>query len=104
MGEDRKPAPMTKNRTSVPAAESGIPPLSLEKVEKGSHRSMWEILLQLRGLLPYLGRLLPLLDPGMSKPGPDLTELTSGIAAMQTSSRDLEVQARNQAFQLARAN
>ncbi len=31
-----------------------------------------------------------------------MTELTNGIAAMQTGSRDLEVQARNQAFQLER--
>jgi hypothetical protein len=92
---------MTKNRTSDPA-EPGVPPLSLEKVEKGSHRSMWEVLLQLRVLLPYVGRLLPLLEPGMFKSGPDLTELTNGIAAMQTGSRDLEVQARNQAFQLER--
>jgi hypothetical protein len=92
---------MTKNRTSDPA-EPGVPPLSLEKVEKGSHRSMWEVLLQLRVLLPYVGRLLPLLEPSMFKSGPDLTELTNGIAAMQTGSRDLEVQARNQAFQLER--
>lgn len=102
MGEDRKSAPMTKDRTSGPVAEPSVPPLSLEKVEKGSHRSIWEVLFQLRVLLPYLGRLLPLLDPGMSKPSPDLTELTNGIAAIQTGSRDLEVQARNQAFQLER--
>lgn len=102
MGEDRKSAPMTKNRTFDHAAEPTLPPLSLEKVEKGSHRSMWEVLLQLRVLLPYLSRLLPLLDPGMLKPGPDLTELTNGIAAMKTGSRDLEVQARNQGLQLER--
>jgi hypothetical protein len=99
MGEDGKPAPMSKNRTSNPASEPSVPPLSLQKVEKGSHRSMWEVLLQLRGLLPYL---LPLLDRGMLKTGPDLTELTNGIAAIQTGSRDLEVQARNQALQLDR--
>ena len=93
-------ASMTKN--SDPVEELKLPPLSLEKAEKGSHRSMWEVLLQLRVLLPYVGRLLPLLEPGMFKSGPDLTELTNGIAAMQTSSRDLEVQARNQAFQLER--
>ena len=63
---------------------------------------MWELLLQLRVLLPYLARLVPLLDRGMLKAGPDLTELTKGIAAMQTGSRDLEVQARNQALQLER--
>ena len=64
---------------------------------------MWELLLQLRVLLPYLARLVPLLDRGLLKPpGPDLTELNKGLATMQTSSRDLEVQARNQALQLER--
>ncbi len=42
---------------------------------------MWELLLQLRVLLPYLARLVPLLDQGILKAGPDLTELTKGIAA-----------------------
>jgi hypothetical protein len=63
---------------------------------------MWELLLQLRVLLPYLARLAPLLDRGIPKAGPDVTELTKGIATVQTSSRDLEVQARNQALQLER--
>jgi hypothetical protein len=61
---------------------------------------MWELLLQLRVLLPYLARLVPLLDRG--KPGPDVAELKKGVATMQTSTRDLEVQARNQALHLER--
>ena len=73
---------MTKHPNPEPASEA--PPLSLEKAEKGSHRSMWELLLQLRVLLPYLARLAPLLDRGILKPGPDVTELTKGIATMQT--------------------
>jgi hypothetical protein len=97
---------MTKNRIPDPVAEAASPSLSLEKAEKGSHRSMWELLLQLRVLLPYLARLAPLLDRGIDrgvvKPSPELSELTKGIAVMQTSSRDLEVQARNQALQLER--
>jgi hypothetical protein len=93
---------MTKNQNPDPAAEATLPPLALEKAEKGSHRSMWELLLQLRVLLPYLARLVPLLDRGILKANPDLTELTKGVATMQTSSRDLEVQARNQALQLER--
>jgi hypothetical protein len=93
--------PMTKHRTpDDPVAE--LPPLSLEKAEKGSHRSMWELLLQLRVLLPYLARIVPLLDRGLLKGGPDITELTKGMAEMQNGSRDLEVQARNQALQLER--
>jgi hypothetical protein len=89
---------MAKSRTSEPAPE---PSLALEKTRKGAPRSMWELLLQLRVLLPYLTRLLPLLDRGFS-PAPDLGETAKGIAEMRTSSRDLEVQARNQALQLER--
>ncbi len=62
---------------------------------------MWELLLQLRVLLPYIARLAPLLDRGLLK-SPDFSEINRGIAEMQTGSRDLEVQARNQALQLER--
>jgi hypothetical protein len=91
---------MTKKPNPDPEAAST--PVSLQKAEKGSHRSMWELLLQLRALLPYLAHLVPLLDRGILKAGPDVTELTRGVVTMQTSTRDLEVQARNQALQLER--
>ena len=92
---------MTRNRTpDAPATET--PQLALAKVEKGSHRSMWEVLLQLRVLLPYVSRLLPLLDGGVAKPSPDLSELHKGLADMQTGSRELEVMTRNHAVQLER--
>src|ERR1700730_14480425 len=93
---------MSKKPNPNPASEATLSPLSLEKVEKGSHRSMWELLLQLRVVLPYIARLMPLLDRGILKATPDLTELNKGFATMQTSTRDLEVQARNQALQLER--
>jgi hypothetical protein len=93
---------MSKKRLPDPASEGAAPSLSLEKAEKGSKISMWELLLQMRALLPYLVRLVPLLDRGMVRSGPDVTELTKGIAEMQTGHRDLEVQARNQALQLER--
>jgi hypothetical protein len=97
---------MMKNQTSDRAAEPALPPLLLEKAEKGSHRSMWELLLQLRVLLPYLARLVPLLDRGLDrgslKSSPDSPELSKGIIEMRTAQRDLEVQARNQALQLER--
>jgi hypothetical protein len=85
-----------------PTADPALSSTSLEKVEKGSHRPMWELLLQMRVLLPYLARLVPLLDRGLLKPTPDLTDLRAGVVEMQTSTRDLEVQARNQALQLER--
>jgi hypothetical protein len=94
---------MTKNRTpDDPVAEPTHPPFSLEKAEKGSHRSMWELLLQLRVLLPYLARIVPLLDRGLLKGSSEITELSKGISEMRDGSRDLEVQARNQALQLER--
>jgi hypothetical protein len=96
------PATTLMTKKPNPHPDAPLPPLSLEKTEKGSHRSMWELLLQLRVLLPYLARLVPLLDRGILKSGPDVTELTRGVVTMQTSTRDLEVQARNQALQLER--
>jgi hypothetical protein len=99
---EAEPAATSMTKNSDPVEELKLPPLSLEKAEKGAHRSMWELLLQLRVLLPYLARLVPLLDRGLLKTSPDLSELTKGIAGIQDGSRDLEVQARNQALQLER--
>jgi hypothetical protein len=76
------------------------PPSNLEHTEKGSLRSMWELLMQLRTLLPYLSSLVPLLDRGLSKIAPDLSEVRKGIAEVQSGSRDLGAQARNQALRL----
>jgi hypothetical protein len=93
---------MTKDRTpDVPAAEATLSPSSMEKAEKGASRSMWELLLQLRVLLPYLARLVPLLDRGLLK-APDFSELNRGIAEIQTDNRELGFQTRNQAIQLER--
>ena len=92
---------MAKSRTSEPAPEAAQPSVALEKTQKGAPRSMWELLLQLRVLLPYLTRLLPLLDRGLGST-PDLSEITKGMVEVRTTGRDLEVQARNQALQLER--
>jgi hypothetical protein len=82
------------------------PELALKKAEKGSKPSMWEVLLQLRVLLPYVSRLLPLLDGGLSggggKPVLELTELHKSLVEMQTGNRELEVKTRNHAVQLER--
>jgi hypothetical protein len=91
---------MAKKTENLPVAEPKSPSLALEKPEKG--RSMWEILMQLRVLLPYLARLLPLIDGGVAKPSSDIRALQQSVTEMQTGSRDLEVQARNQALQMER--
>jgi hypothetical protein len=94
---------MKKDPHSAKKPEST--PLALEKAEKGSHRSMWELLLQLRVLLPYLTRLVPLIEPLLDRATqkhPALPDISGSITALETGSRDLEVQARNQALQLER--
>jgi hypothetical protein len=93
-----------------PAAELELPGRPLkhadqhanqgEHAEKGSFRSMWELLMQLRVLLPYLSSLVPLLDRGLSKIAPDLSEVRKGIGEMQAGSRDLGIQARNQMLRI----
>src|ERR1700761_3349585 len=91
---------MAKKTEELPVAHAKSPGLALEKPEKG--RSMWELLLQMRVLLPYLSRLLPLLDGGVAKPSTDFRGLQQSVTEMQTGSRNLEVQARNQALQMER--
>jgi predicted nucleic acid-binding Zn-ribbon protein len=88
----------------APSAPPPSEPLAIEKAEKGSPRSMWELLLQLRVLLPYLTRIVPLLerllDRSITAKQLDYGAISENITAIQTGSRDLEVQARNQALQI----
>lgn len=48
---------------------------------------MWELLMQLRILLPYLTRLIPLLDKGLMH-APDLSELRGDVKQTERVSRD----------------
>lgn len=82
--------------------EAAGPPQSLEHAEKGSLRSMWELIMQLRVLLPYLTRLIPLLDRGLIKAAPDLSEFRKDLHDVHMGSRDLETQVRNQSLRLER--
>jgi hypothetical protein len=86
--------------------ELGPDKVEIDKPGKGSKPSMWEVLLQLRVLLPYLSRLLPLLDGGLAlgagKPSLDLSDVHKSLAEMQTGNRELEVMTRNHAVQLER--
>jgi hypothetical protein len=61
---------------------------------------MWRALLQLRVLLPYVGRLLPLLEGTSASPGSQ--EFRHGIAEVLTSHRDLRLQMQDHAIQLKR--
>jgi hypothetical protein len=96
------PPIMKKDRKLNDLSGSEVPPtLSLAKAEKGSHRSMWELLLQLRVLLPYLSHLAPLLERS-SKGSAERNELSRGVAGIQTGSRELETLSRNHSLQLER--
>ena len=109
--QDSGPASAPQPAPALPAAGlagSGLaslglpgPRLALEKAEKGSHRSMWELLLQLRVLLPYLSHLAPLLERS-SKGSPELSQMARGMAAIQAGSREIETLTRNQTLQLER--
>jgi len=96
---------MPKSRKTTDARDlsddEDSPGLALVKGEKGSHRSMWEALLQLRVLLPYLSHLAPLLER-TSRVSPAVNELSRGMEVIQSGSRELETLTRNQTLQLER--
>ena len=73
-----------------------------EHAEKGSFRSMWELLMQLRVLLPYLTRLAPLLDRGLLKAAPDMSEFRKDLQELRTGKRELSSQVRDQGIRLDR--
>jgi hypothetical protein len=103
MNHDNKIATAPRDsilESTEPAAELLVPEKPLQHPEKGSLRSMWELLMQLRVLLPYLSSLVPLLDRGLSKMAPDLSEVRKGMTEMQSGNRDLGVQIRNQTLRL----
>src|SRR5271168_3518292 len=69
--------------------------LSLED-QKDPHPSMWRVLLQLRVLLPYLAKVLPLLERGLlgtnitgHAASVDTSHFDRGIAATQAAQRDI---------------
>ena len=64
--------------------------------------SMWRVLLQLRVLLPYLSRLVPLLDGTAHQGAAQSQELQKGVAEVQTGHRELRTQLQDQSVQLKR--
>jgi len=93
-GRVLKELPTTPNRS-----------LSLED-QKDPRPSMWRVLLQMRVLLPYLARVLPLLERGIlgtavlsggaAPAAPDTSRLDREIEEIQGAHRDLAHQLKNQ--------
>jgi hypothetical protein len=80
--------------------------LSIED-QKDARPSMWRVLLQLRVLLPYLSRLLPLVERGLLGTGGthsaadiDTSRFDNGIADVQASHRDVSLQLKNQTSEI----
>jgi hypothetical protein len=65
---------------------------------------MWKMLLQFKGVLPYVARLLPLLDLGASHAQTSAlsTEVKHQVGELQTSQRDLRLTLQDQTLQLKR--
>ena len=83
-----------------PAEEPVIRDLSLED-QKDPRPSMWRSLLQLRVLIPYVSRLLPLLDSGFAAPH-DTRHFDQGVAEVQSGHRELSQLVQDQSAQMKR--
>ena len=94
-----------KPRTAVEAIPQHS--VSLEN-QKDSGSSMWRVLLQLRVLLPYLAKVLPLLErsllgtniTGHAAPAIDTSNLDRGIAGVGEAQRDLNTTVKAQTAEL----
>jgi hypothetical protein len=93
-----------------PAAKPGEL-LALEAPKGGDRSSMWKALGQLKAVLPYLSRLLPLIDarflPLLELVGAGHThnagvskEIREGVAGLQTDQRELRTSVQNQALEI----
>lgn len=89
-------------RLDEPASGRALTAIESGEKGKGSLSSMWELLLQMRVLLPYLARLIPLLDRGLVKAAPDLSEVHKGMHEITGSNRELGAQMQHQRLQLER--
>ncbi len=106
LASDRKPA---AKQTEVLALNE--PNLSENRGEPFNGESkdadesaMWKILLQFKSVLPYVSRLLPLLDLGIGQAqnAGVSNELRQNVTSIQTSQRDVRIAVQDQALQLKR--
>jgi hypothetical protein len=79
--------------------------LALKEPKDSDQNGMWKALLQLKALLPYASRLLPLLEiVGVSLPqnsGP-FKELRESVAGIQTGQRELRLALQDQTLEIKR--
>ena len=81
---------------NVPEQEQTTTDYAIEEQRAGSVPSIWRSLLQLKVLLPYLGKILPMLDTNLSTalapvaPRQDLAEVTRSFADVNKGFLDLQ--------------
>jgi hypothetical protein len=100
LASDEKPRTTALSVESPPTKHS----LSIED-GKDSGPSMWRVLIQLRVLLPYLAKVLPLLERGLlgtnisghSAPTVDTSKLERGVASVGEAQHDLNAAIKAQA-------
>lgn len=83
--------------------------LTIDESKNGEPKSseenaMWKALLQIKTVLPYLSRLLPLLDLGLghAQNSNAANELRANVTSLETTQRDLRVSVQDQTLQLKR--
>jgi septal ring factor EnvC (AmiA/AmiB activator) len=84
----------------LPPESAGRQPVLPMEASKSSGSFMWKALLQLRVLLPYLPRLLQLVNG--APPQADTRELRQGVDELQSTHRDLRRQVQDQGVGLKR--
>jgi hypothetical protein len=94
-------------RARVKALDQPLEPLAEEPVRDLTHREdksppMWRVLLQLRVLLPYLSRLVPLLDGTAHQSAASSQELQKSLADLQTGHREIRGLFQDQVVELKR--
>jgi hypothetical protein len=103
LASDRQPQPDAVHEPTPASHEILVPPIEAKEL---ANDPMWKTLLQFKGILPYVARLLPLLDlDGGHTQTTSLTistELKKDVTDLQTTQRDLRVAMQDQTLQLKR--
>ena len=94
-------------RARVKALDQPLEPPAEEPIRDLTHREdksppMWRVLLQLRVLLPYLSKLVPLLDGTAHQSAAVSQELHKSLSDLQSGHREIRGQFADQVLELKR--